>query len=163
MLCTGSPEPESIPFFFFPFFSHTWGIWKFPSQGWNLSHICNLHHSCGNTRSLTHCSGLGVELAMPQKQAGSLSHCAIAGTPILYNRNFVPFGQRLPISPTLISPVLLNKFKLTYRDASYWPETNRLPVISPAKWVHLGSAKNCNSGSATTASHVWGKKKRELL
>ena len=36
-----------------------------------------------------------------------------------------------------------------------WPKTNRLPVISPAKWVYLGPAKNCNSGSAAMASHVW--------
>jgi len=33
-------------------------------------------HSCGNARSLTHCT----KPAMPQKQAGSLTHCATVGT-----------------------------------------------------------------------------------
>ena len=30
---------------------------------------------------LTHCAEPGIELAEPQKQARSLSHCATAGTP----------------------------------------------------------------------------------
>ena len=30
------------------------GLWKFPSQGSNLS------HSCGNTESLTHCNAVGA-------------------------------------------------------------------------------------------------------
>ena len=29
---------------------------SFPGQGWNPSLNCNLHHSCGNARSLTYCS-----------------------------------------------------------------------------------------------------------
>ena len=34
----------------------TCGIWKLQGQGLNLRCSCNLHHSCGNTRSLTHCT-----------------------------------------------------------------------------------------------------------
>ena len=36
------------------FFSCTCGIWKFPGQGSNPSHGCDLCHNYGNTRSLTH-------------------------------------------------------------------------------------------------------------
>lgn len=37
-----------------------------------------------------------------------------------------------------------------------WSETNRLPDISPAKWVYFRSAENCSLGSATMPmpSHV---------
>ena len=42
-------------------------IWKFPGQGWNLSHSCDLCHNSGNTGSLTHCAGLRIEPA-PQQQ-----------------------------------------------------------------------------------------------
>ena len=31
--------------FLFAFQGHTLGKWKFPGQGSNLSHVCNLHHS----------------------------------------------------------------------------------------------------------------------
>ena len=37
--------------FFFKFYCHICGIWKFPDQGLNPSHSCNLHHSCSNFRS----------------------------------------------------------------------------------------------------------------
>ena len=36
------------------YFGCTWGIWKFPDQGLNPCHSCNMCHSWGNTRSLTH-------------------------------------------------------------------------------------------------------------
>ena len=70
---------ETFSFFraFFFFFSGcTLGIWSSCGQGSNPSCICNLHHSCSNARSLTHCAGLAPEPATPQKQAGSLTHCA---------------------------------------------------------------------------------------
>ena len=37
---------------FFSFFRRTCGLWKFPGQELNLSHICDLCHSWGNIRSL---------------------------------------------------------------------------------------------------------------
>ena len=40
--------------FFHFFFGDTQNIWKFQSQGLNLSHMWELHHSCGNAGSLTH-------------------------------------------------------------------------------------------------------------
>ena len=44
-------------FLFFFFFSHCiHGKWKFPGQGSNLHRSCNLHYSCGNEGSLTHCA-----------------------------------------------------------------------------------------------------------
>ena len=38
----------------------TWSIWMFLGQVLNLSHKCNLHHSCGNVGSLTHCATVGT-------------------------------------------------------------------------------------------------------
>ena len=66
---------SNFSLFFFFFFGCTWGTWKFPGQGWNLSHIYDLCHSCGNTGFLTHCARLGIKLAMPPRQERSLTHC----------------------------------------------------------------------------------------
>ena len=55
------------------FFSFFYSIQKFPSQQLNLSHGVNLHHSCGNARSLTHCAGLGTELTPLQRQCQILN------------------------------------------------------------------------------------------
>ena len=41
---------KRLAFFFF-FYGHTHGIWKFLDQGFNLSHSCDLHRSCSNTGS----------------------------------------------------------------------------------------------------------------
>lgn len=57
-------------FFFFLFLFLFWphcGIWNFLTQGSNPTCRCNLCHSWGNTRSLTHCSGLGIK---PELQHG---------------------------------------------------------------------------------------------
>ena len=40
---------HSFFFFFFFLFSQPCSIWKFPGQGLNPSHSCDLHCSCGNT------------------------------------------------------------------------------------------------------------------
>ena len=45
-----------VSIFFFSFFHHTRCIWQFPSQELNPSWSFDLHHSCSNTRSLTHCA-----------------------------------------------------------------------------------------------------------
>ena len=42
------------------FFGHTCNIWKFLGQGLNQSCSCNLCHSWGNVRSLTHCTTVGT-------------------------------------------------------------------------------------------------------
>ena len=65
-----APPPQAffLPSFlpFFPsLFCRAHGIWKFPGQGLNLS--CNTHHSCGNTRSLTHSSTEGTPQMSFQK------------------------------------------------------------------------------------------------
>ena len=41
---------------FFVCFGYTHGVWKFPVQGSNPCLSCDLCHSCGNARSLTHCA-----------------------------------------------------------------------------------------------------------
>ena len=61
--CQMDPQPavpKEPPLFYF---GCTHGIWKFLGEGLNLSRICNLFHSCGNARSLTHCAGLGIKPA----------------------------------------------------------------------------------------------------
>ena len=47
--------------FFFPCFCHAHDIWNFLGQRSNLNwnHLCSLYHSCGNTGSLTPCTGQG--------------------------------------------------------------------------------------------------------
>ena len=54
------------------FFGYIHSIWKFPIQGLNRSHSCNLCHS--NTRSITCCAGSGIEPVSPQRPAGSHTH-----------------------------------------------------------------------------------------
>ena len=60
---------------------------KFPSQGLNLNHSCNIHYSCGNTESLN-----PLHLARDQTQVstengvaevGFLTHCATTGNPMI--------------------------------------------------------------------------------
>ena len=46
--------------FFFFLFGCTCGKWKFPGQGSNPSHNCDLCHSCGNIGSLTCCATAGT-------------------------------------------------------------------------------------------------------
>ena len=53
--------------YIFFFFGCTFGIWKFSGQRWILSYGCDLHHSCGNTGSLTHCAKLGIKLMLQQR------------------------------------------------------------------------------------------------
>ena len=48
------------------------GIWKFPGQGSNLSHSCDLCHSCSNTGSLTHWAQ-GLNLCLCRDNTGSLT------------------------------------------------------------------------------------------
>ena len=67
-----------IIFFFFS--GCPCNIWKFWGQGLNPGWSCNLHHSCSNARSLTHCTRLGIKPVPPQRQARSLTYCATAGT-----------------------------------------------------------------------------------
>ena len=64
---------------------------SFLGQGWNPSCICDLCHSFGNARSLTHCSRLGIRLTPPQGQARSLTHLTAEGTPAFSNLRFFFF------------------------------------------------------------------------
>ena len=76
-------------FVFFFLFQHTvsYGV---PGQGSNPSHSCNLCCSCGNTRSLTHCSMPGIEPLSPKH---CRSCCSTAGTPFFF---FLIFYDRHP-------------------------------------------------------------------
>ena len=46
--------------FCFFFFCPIWGIWNFLGQGSTPSHSCDLYHSWGCARSLTHCTTVGT-------------------------------------------------------------------------------------------------------
>ena len=55
----------------FSFFGRTRDTWKFPGQGLNLSHSCDL--PTGVTylaHSLTRCARLGIKPATPQRKMG---------------------------------------------------------------------------------------------
>lgn len=67
--------------FYFLSWSHLRGTWKFPSPRSNSIQSCDLHPSCSNNGFLTHCTGPEIKLVPPQRQAGSLTNCATAGTP----------------------------------------------------------------------------------
>lgn len=66
--------------YFYFFHGCTCGRWKFPDLGSNVSHSCDLCHSCGNTKSLTHCTGPGSIPKLPQRQHQIPNPCAMAGT-----------------------------------------------------------------------------------
>ena len=68
----------SLGIFFLPFSAMPIAYGCSQAQGSNLS---DLRHSCGNARSLTHCTKPGIEPAMPQRQVRSLTHCTTVGTP----------------------------------------------------------------------------------
>ena len=56
---------------FFFFFCCTCRMWTFPGQGSNLSHLCDLYHSCSNA-SLTFCARL-LETEPLQRQSQILN------------------------------------------------------------------------------------------
>ena len=63
---------DTILIFFFLFRLHpTSYIWRFLGQGLNLSCSCDLG---SNARSLTHCTGLGIEPVLLQRQSWILHH-----------------------------------------------------------------------------------------
>ena len=56
--------------------SYTSGIWKFLSQGLNLSHSFDLCQSCSNTRSLTHCTTIGTPKVSIFNKSSKLQYCS---------------------------------------------------------------------------------------
>ena len=56
-------EYELLFFFLFFSFFATSQHMEFPGQGSDPRHSWNLHHSCGNMESLTHCTGPGIKPA----------------------------------------------------------------------------------------------------
>ena len=64
------------------FFFSVWAVpMEIPRPEIGSNQSCDLGHSCSNPGSSTHCAWLGIKLASPQRQAGSLTHCATEGTP----------------------------------------------------------------------------------
>jgi len=67
-----------LSFFLFFFFFPLGSIWKISGQGSNLSHCCS------NARSLTHCTRLGIELTLLQRQCRILNQRCHAGIPVWF-------------------------------------------------------------------------------
>ena len=57
------------------------GIWKFPGPTLNLSHSCNLHHSCSNTGSFNPLCRARNQVTRATA-VGFLTQDATAGTPV---------------------------------------------------------------------------------
>lgn len=55
------------------FFCRICGVRKFPDQGLSLSYSCDLLYSCGNARSLTQFSVLGIKPLLLQRQCRRLN------------------------------------------------------------------------------------------
>ena len=60
---------------FFFFFATLWHM-EFPGQGSDPNGSCNVYCCCGNTGSLTHCAGLGIDPcpSLPEIQPIPLHH-----------------------------------------------------------------------------------------
>ena len=76
----------SLVCFFFFFTCHTYSMWTFLGQGFNLSHSCDLCHSCGNAGSFNplHQAGDRTQAyaAARVTAVGFLTHCTTLGTPV---------------------------------------------------------------------------------
>ena len=86
--------------FIFFLFGHTHGIRNFLGQALNLSHSCNLHCSCGNARSLTHCATGGTLKLAPFKV-----NCSVALSTLSMLKDhyllITPHRHLAPITPQL--------------------------------------------------------------
>ena len=60
---------------FFPFLASPWHM-EVPGPG-DLSHICDLHHSCGNTMQVG-------DRTSNTTETESLTHCSTTGTPSIF-------------------------------------------------------------------------------
>ena len=90
---------------FFFFFLATPMPYKFPGQGLNQTHSCNLHHSCSNARSLVYCARLGIGPVLPQRQHQILSLLCHSGN------SMKAFQLSFPSSEAVIR---------TYVSLVYW-------------------------------------------
>ena len=75
--------PLYVELFFFFFFFHPYSIWKLLGQGWIWAGAATYAIATAAAMvdpSLIHCSELGIKPAPPQRQARSLTYCAIMRT-----------------------------------------------------------------------------------
>ena len=57
-------------------FGHTYFMWKFQGQGWNMHHSCILSHSNDNVGSLTHCATKELPFYLyDNHRCDVISHC----------------------------------------------------------------------------------------
>ena len=59
---------------------------KFSGQGLNMNHSCDLHCSCGNVKTLTHCARWEIEPA-PQQQSEPLQRQCLILNPLHHSGN----------------------------------------------------------------------------
>ena len=77
----------------------TCGIWKFPGQGANLSHSCDLQHNCVNTGPWTHCTTAGTPAWNPVLYTTvwiTSSHLTVGGTKLTSVPNTSPCPPNTP-------------------------------------------------------------------
>ena len=70
------------------------------------SYSCDLCHSCSNTRSLTHCAGLGLNPSCCRGNAWSLTHCATVGTLLSFFIYTFSFEKSFLLVHRLFSPTV---------------------------------------------------------
>ena len=100
LLSLGTPSPLLYFVIFCLLYGHTHGTWKFPGQGSNSSHSCNLHHRYGNARSFNPLCLAGdqahTSTALSATAVGFLTPCTTAGTPPLLSSLEPPPPGSLP-------------------------------------------------------------------
>ena len=107
------------------FFSRTHSTWTFPRQGINPCHSCNLHHSCSNTGSLTHCAGPGIEPMPSQRQCQILN-------PLHHSRNYCPMFHwlrallKMIMSYDFTSYISAIMQRLPFSASAFLRETQRI-------------------------------------
>ena len=127
---------------------------NFPGQLSNLSCSCNLCHSRGNARSLTHCTRLGMKPALPLRQCqilnllchsrNSLSQTTF-GFPITNNCLFersLYLVCRLWINPPIFSLVSPQKPCLSWSSEALPPRPSR---VLQCEMTHLRGLLPCRS------------------
>ena len=111
---------------------------EFPGWGSNLSHICKLHYSCSNARSLIHCTGHGIKPATPQRQPGSLTHHTTVGksSSSMLNICIIPLPSKLNLWHTEV-PRLGVKMELqllAWATATATPDPSCICNLQHRSW-----------------------------
>ena len=98
-----------------------------------LSHSCDLRHSWGNARSLTHCAGLGIQPTPPQRQ------CQIPN-PLHYSRNSQSTNSDAQILLTAIYFFSLQRVSVFKAHTHQQPKRDSINIKQ--HWLSLSCTQN---------------------